>query len=59
MADDTARASITRRVDLELADAFTGGWRELIVAELDRMRRDMPYADTIQLTMICERKRRG
>lgn len=54
--DETAHASLTRRVDLTvMADSFTGGWKVYVVAELDAMRREMPYADTLDLRLTCER----
>lgn len=57
MTDETARASLSRRVDLTtLADSFVLGWKQAVMLELDRMRAEMPYADTLQLTLICERR---
>lgn len=53
--DETAHASLTRRIDLTLmADNAVIGWKQAVLVELDRMRAEMPYADT--LTLICERK---
>ncbi len=57
MDDETARVNLRQVIVLELADAFVLGWREMVMLELDRMRRMMPYADTLELTLICERKR--
>ncbi len=57
MTDDTAHASLTYTISLELADAFVLGWRELVMIELNRMRGMMPYADQLKLTLTCERKR--
>ena len=55
--DPTAHASLSRRVDLTtLADNFVLGWKEAVLIELDRMRAEMPYADTLQLTLLCERR---
>jgi hypothetical protein len=54
--DETARAVLRSRVSLELADAFIGGWKALVMAELDRMRAEMPYADTLEITLISERR---
>lgn len=55
--DGTAHASLTRRIDLTLmADNFVLGWKEAVMIELDRMRREMPYADTLELRLICERR---
>ena len=46
-----------RRVDLTtLADSFVLGWKQAVLIELDRMRAELPYADTLQLTLICERR---
>ena len=60
MADDeTAHASLAKLVDLETADAFLPGWKELVMIELDQMRREMPYADTLRLTLACERRVHG
>ncbi len=56
MADDTGRATLTCNVNLELADLYVGGWREMVMIELDRMRGMMPYADQLKLTFSCERK---
>jgi len=57
MEDETARVTLRQVVVLELADAFVLGWREMVMLELDRMRRMMPYADMLELTLTCERKR--
>jgi hypothetical protein len=54
--DETAHASLTRRVDLETADSFIPGWKEMVMAELDAMRAEMPYADTLELRLTCERR---
>jgi hypothetical protein len=55
--DETAHARLERRIDLTtMADSFVLGWKEAVMIELDRMRREMPYADTLQLTLICERR---
>jgi hypothetical protein len=54
--DATAHASLSCRIDLTtMADSFVLGWKELILIELDLMRREMPYADTLELRLICER----
>lgn len=56
-ADETARAILTRRVDLTtMADGFILGWKELVMLELDQMRAEMPYADTLILRLECERR---
>ena len=52
--DDTAHAELRRRVDL--ADNAVIGWKQAIMVELDRMRAEMPYADTLELRLICERR---
>jgi hypothetical protein len=58
MADDeTAHASLTRHIDLTtMADSFALGWKQAVLIELDRMRAEMPYADTLELRLICERR---
>lgn len=59
MADDdeTAHASLTNRIDLTtMADNAVIGWKQAVMIELDRMRREMPYADTLELRLICERE---
>lgn len=57
MADETARAELSRRIELTgMADNFVLGWKEAVLIELDRMRREMPYADTLEIRLICERK---
>jgi hypothetical protein len=54
--DPTAYASLSRRIDLTtMADSFVLGWKEAVVIELDLMRREMPYADTLELRLACER----
>ena len=55
--DATAYASLTRRIDLTaLADSFRLGWQQAVMLELDRMRGEMPYADTLVLRLECERR---
>ena len=55
--DETAHAELSRRIDLtELADYFALGWKQAVMLELDRMRAEMPYADTLELRLICERR---
>lgn len=54
--DETANASLSRRIDLTvMADSFALGWKESVMAELDQMRAEMPYADTLVLRLECER----
>ena len=56
-SDPTARAELTYRLDLtEFADYFRLGWKEMVMIELDRMRAEMPYADTLILRLECERR---
>jgi hypothetical protein len=55
MDDETARASISRRIDLAQADAMVLGWERAVLLELDRMRAELPYADTLELRLTCER----
>lgn len=55
--DETAHAELRRRVDLTtLADNAVIGWKQAVLIELDRMRREMPYAGTLELRLICERE---
>jgi hypothetical protein len=55
--DETARATLSRRIDLTtMADSFVLGWKEAVIIELDRMRAEMPYADTLELRLVCERE---
>ena len=56
-ADETAHVSLTRRIDLTTeADSFLLGWKQAVLIELDRMRAEMPYADTLDLRLTCERR---
>ena len=55
--DETAHAELRCRIALtEMADRFVLGWKEMVMIELDQMRREMPYADTLELRLICERR---
>jgi hypothetical protein len=55
--DSAACASLSCRIDLTvMADNFVLGWKEAVMIELDQMRREMPYADTLELRLICERR---
>jgi hypothetical protein len=55
--DETGHASLRRRIDLTtMADGFLLGWKQAVMIELDRMRGEMPYADTLELRLICERE---
>ena len=55
--DETAHAELRQRIDLTtLADNFVLGWKQAVMIELDGMRREMPYADTLELRLICERR---
>jgi hypothetical protein len=54
--DSTARAVLTRRVDLDTADYFIPGWAAAVILELEKMRREMPYADFLELRLVCERR---
>lgn len=55
--DETANATLTRRIYLTgEADHFIGGWKELVMLELDRMRAEMPYADSLDLRLTCRRR---
>lgn len=54
--DSTARADLRIQVDLEEADAFVLGWKERVCYELDQMRKQMPYADMLELRLSCTRR---
>lgn len=54
--DGTAHASLSRMIYLEEADSFALGWKHRVLAELDRMRAAMPYADTLVLRLDTERR---
>jgi hypothetical protein len=54
--DSTAHAELREMVSLEEADMFVLGWKERIFYELDQMRREMPYADTLELRLTCRRR---
>lgn len=55
--DETARATLSRRIDLTtMADSFVLGWKEMVMIELEQMRREMPYADALELRLECERR---
>lgn len=57
MDDETAHACLTRRIDLtEMADNAVIGWKQAVMIELDRPRREMPYAATLVLRLECERR---
>ena len=54
--DETAVAKLTCSINLTVADSFMPGWKEAVMMELDRMRAEMPYADTLILRLECERR---
>jgi hypothetical protein len=54
--DETGSTSLTRIVDLNEADEFVLGWKELVMLELDRMRRELRYADQLVLRLECRRE---
>ena len=55
--DPTVHAGLAHRIDLTaMADSFVLGWKQAVMIELDRMRQEMPYADTLELRLICERR---
>jgi hypothetical protein len=55
--DETGHAELRRIIDLTtLADGFVLGWKQAVMIELDRMRAEMPYADTLELRLVCERR---
>jgi hypothetical protein len=55
-SDSTAHAEIRELVSLEEADAFVLGWKERVFYELDQMRKQMPYADTLELRLTSTRR---
>jgi hypothetical protein len=56
MDDETAHATLVCHVDLETADSFLLGWQQQVIFELERMRGEMPYADSLVLRLVCERR---
>ena len=55
MPDETAHAELRRRVSLAEADSFVLGWKQMVALELDAMRAEMPYADTLTLALSTDR----
>jgi len=39
-----------------MIDTAVAGWKYIILHEIDKMRAQMPYADTIEIRLICERR---
>ena len=54
--EETAYAQLINRIPLEMIDTMVVGWQQVILHEIDKMRREMPYADTIEIRLICERR---
>jgi len=54
--EETAYAQLINRISLEMIDTMVVGWQQVILYEIDKMRREMPYADTIEIRLICERR---
>lgn len=54
--DETGIVTLSCRADLALADSFVLGWKQAVMAELDRMRAEMPYADFLDLRLVCVRR---
>ena len=54
--EDTAYAQLINRLSLDMIDTMVVGWKQVVLRELDKMRREMPYADTIEIRLICERR---
>lgn len=54
--EETAYAQLINRLDLEMIDTMVVGWKEVVLWELDKMRREMPYADTLEIRLISERR---
>lgn len=59
MNGEMPRASLTRRIGWERADAFALGWKEAILIELTEMRALMPDADMLDLRLGRERHPAG
>lgn len=55
-ASGNVLVSLTRIVQLELADAFIPGWKQAVLIDLADMRRQMPDARTLVLRLECERQ---
>lgn len=56
MDDPKAHVSLSHRIELEQADAFRLGWEKMVVYELRRMRRELPYADSLVLRLETTRE---
>ena len=54
--EETAYAQLVNRVSLDMIDTTIVGWQQIILHEIDKMRRMMPYADTIEIRLIAERR---
>ena len=54
--EDTAYAQMINRLPLDMLDSTVAGWKPVIIREIDKMRAEMPYADTIEIRLICERR---
>jgi hypothetical protein len=54
--DPSAQVNIRRWIDLETADQFVLGWKQLVLMEIDRLRAVMPYADSLEITLTCRRR---
>ncbi len=54
--EETAYAQLVNRIPLVMIDTAVAGWKYIILHEIDKMRAQMPYADTIEIRLICERR---
>lgn len=54
--DETAYAQLVNRLPFDMIDNAVVGWQQIVLHELDKMRREMPYADTIEIRLIAERR---
>ncbi len=54
--EETAYAPLVKRIPLDVIDMAVVGWKQVILHELDIMRAQMPYADTIEIRLIAERR---
>lgn len=53
--DDGTVIEISTRVRLDLADDFVLGWKEMVMAELERLREQMPRADQLEIRLTQRR----
>lgn len=54
--EETAYAQLINRLYFDMIDSMVVNWKEVVLYELDKMRREMPYADFIEIRLVCERR---